>query len=239
MHPLSRHYFYREPKLTITWVIMRKLLRITYATSTLPKGTEREAPAHYGLGWLYHRQGIYHWAAQSFEKAINGDDLTSRKALYYEAVNHKLSGNFQRAMDTFKEFGDRFKEGLWVENAYYEWGISAFEAGDYDGAITILLNLIRQQDSLSNGAQVYTLLGEIFYANNEYTSAITAFEQAETMGNVDPYLRRQAQFQKHGFYTVIKLLNRLNHSLKMYMPKPQIPNWVLKPYFGVLTVTIN
>lgn len=162
----------------------------------LTKGTEREAPAHYGLGWLYHRQGIYHWAAQSFEKAINGDDLTSRKALYYEAVNHKLSGNFQRAMDTFKEFGDRFNEGLWVENAYYEWGISAFEAGDYDGAITILLNLIRQQDSLSNGAQVYTLLGEIFYANNEYTSAITAFEQAETMGNVDPYLRRQAQFQK-------------------------------------------
>ena len=95
-------------------------------------------------------------------------------------------------MDTFKEFGNRYKEGMWVEQAYYEWGISAFEAGNYDGAITILLNLIRQQDSLSNGAQVYTLLGEIFYANNEYTSSITAFEQAETMGNVDPSLRRQA-----------------------------------------------
>ena len=162
----------------------------------LTKGTEREAPAHYGLGWLYHHQGIYHWAAQSFERAIIGDDLQSRKALYYEAVNHKLSGNFQRAMDTFKEFGNRYKEGMWVEQAYYEWGISAFEAGNYDGAITILLNLISQQDSLSNGAQIYTLLGEIFYANNEYTSSITAFEQAETMGNVDPGLRRQAQFQK-------------------------------------------
>ena len=162
----------------------------------LTKGTEREAPAHYGLGWLYHHQGIYHWAAQSFEKAIIGDDLQSRKALYYEAVNHKLSGNFQRAMNTFKEFGNRYKEGLWVEQAYYEWGITAFEAGNYDGAITILLNLIRQQDSLSNGAQVYTLLGELFYANNEYTSAITAFEKAETIGNVDPSLRRQSQFQK-------------------------------------------
>ena len=51
----------------------------------LTKGTEREAPAHYGLGWLYHHQGIYHWAAQSFERAIIGDDLQSRKALYYEA----------------------------------------------------------------------------------------------------------------------------------------------------------
>ena len=110
---------------------------------------------------------------------------------------------------------------MWVEQAYYEWGISVFEAGNYDGAITILLNLIRQQDSLSNGAQVYTLLGEIFYANNEYTSSITAFEQAETMGNVDPSLRRQAQFQKLGYYTVIKLSNKLNHSLKVCMRKPQ------------------
>jgi len=132
----------------------------------LTKGTEREAPAHYGLGWLYHHQGIYHWAAQSFERAIIGDDPQSRKALYYEAVNHKLSGNFQRAMNTFKEFGNRYKEGMWVEQAYYEWGISAFEAGNYDEAITILLNLIRQQDSLSNGAQVYTLLGEEFLREN-------------------------------------------------------------------------
>ena len=39
----------------------------------LTEGTDREAPAHYGLGWLYSRQGIYHWAAQSFEKAIIDD----------------------------------------------------------------------------------------------------------------------------------------------------------------------
>ena len=162
----------------------------------LTKGTEKEAPAHYGLGWLYHRQGIYHWAAQEFEKAVVGDDIRSRKALYYEAVNHKLSGNFQRAMNTFEEFGTRFKDGLWVEEAYYEWGLSAFEAGDYDGAITILLQLVRQQQELQDAAKIYTLLGEIFYANNEYSSAITAFEEAEKVGNVDPYLRRQALFQK-------------------------------------------
>ncbi len=162
----------------------------------LTKGTDKEAPAHYGLGWLYHRQGIYHWAAQEFEKAVVGDDIRSRKALYYEAVNHKLSGNFQRAMNTFEEFGSRFKEGLWVEEAYYEWGLSAFEAGDYDGAITILLQLVRQQEELENAAKIYTLLGEIFYANNEYSSAITAFEEAEKVGNVDPFLRRQAIFQK-------------------------------------------
>lgn len=162
----------------------------------LTEGTDREALAHYGLGWLYHRQGVYHWAAQSFEKAVIGDDLISRKALYYEAINHKLGGNYQRAMDTFAEFGERYKSGLWVEEAYYEWGLSAFEAGDYSGAIEILLSLIRNQPELKDPGKVYTMLGEAYFANSEYTRASQAFEEAEKVADIDPELRRQARFQK-------------------------------------------
>jgi tetratricopeptide (TPR) repeat protein len=162
----------------------------------LTKGTEREAAAHYGLGWLYHRQEIYHWAAQSFEKAVTGDNELSRKALYYEAVNHKLGGQYQLSMDTFREFGDKFKSGLWVEEAYYEWSISAFEAGNYGESIETLLTLVRNQKELKNPGKVYTMLGEAFFANNEFTRATQAFEEAEKVADIDPALRRQAQFQK-------------------------------------------
>lgn len=162
----------------------------------LTKGTQREAPAHYGLGWLYHRQGIYHWAAQSFEKAIVDDTELSRKAMYYEAINHKLGGNYKRSMNTFAEFGTRFKQGLWVEEAYYEWAISSFEAGDYDTAIEILLNIIRNGDELKNPGKIYTMLGESYFANGEYTRASQAFEEAEQITDIDPSLRRQARFQK-------------------------------------------
>lgn len=162
----------------------------------LTKGTEREAPAHYGLGWLYHRQGIYHWAAQSFNKAITDDTELSRKAMYYEAINHKLGGNYQRSMNTFAEFGTRFKKGLWVEEAYYEWAISSFEAGDYDTAIEVLLNVVRNGDELKNPGKIYTMLGESYFANGEYTRASQAFEEAEQITDIDPSLRRQARFQK-------------------------------------------
>lgn len=162
----------------------------------LTEGTDREAPAHYGLGWLYSRQGIYHWAAQSFEKAVDGNDELARKALYYEAVNHKLGGNYQRAMATFEEFGDRYKSGLWVEEAYFEWAISAFEAGNYDAAIEIMLTLVRNQQELNDPGKVYTFLGEAFFANNEFTRASQAFEEAEKVADIDPALRRQARFQK-------------------------------------------
>ncbi len=162
----------------------------------LTKGTELEAAAHYGLGWLYNRQGIYHWAAQSFEKAITGDNELSRKATYYEAINHKLAGNYQRSMDTFQEFGDKYKSGLWVEEAYYEWSVSAFEGGNYGESIETLLTLIRNQKELKNPGQVYTMLGEAYFANNEFTGATRAFEEAEKVTDIDPTLRRQARFQK-------------------------------------------
>lgn len=162
----------------------------------LTKGTGREAAAHYGLGWLYNRQNIFHWAAQSFEKAISGDNELSRKAIYYEAVNHKLAGNYQLAMDTFREFGDTYKSGLWVDEAYYEWAISAFENGNYGEAIETLLTLLRNQDNLKSPGQVYTLLGEAYFANNEFTRASIAFEEAEKVSDIDPALRRQARFQK-------------------------------------------
>ena len=162
----------------------------------LTKGTELEATAHYGLGWLYNRQEIYHWAAQSYEKAITGDNELSRKATYYEAVNHKLAGNYQRSMDTFKEFGDKYKTGLWVEEAYYEWSISAFEGGNYAESIETLLKLVRNQEQLKNPGKIYTMLGEAFFANNEFTRASQAFEEAEKTVGIDPILRRQARFQK-------------------------------------------
>lgn len=162
----------------------------------LTKGTELEAAAHYGLGWLYHRQGVYHWAAQSFEKAITGDNELSRKATYYEAVNHKLAGNFQRSMNTFQQFGDNYKSGLWVEEAYYEWAISAFEGGNYGESIETLLTLVRNQETLKDPGKIYTMLGEAYFANNEFTRATQAFDEAEKVGDIDPALKRQARFQK-------------------------------------------
>lgn len=160
------------------------------------KGTGKERVAHYGLGWLYHKENIYHWAADSFEKAIAGDDEISRKAMYYQAVNLKLSGQYERSFEVFSEFGDRFRSGIWVEEAYYEWAVSSFEGGQYGDAIEIMLSLVRNQPELKDPGKVYTFLGEAYFANNEFTRATEAFEEAEKVINIDPNIKRQARFQK-------------------------------------------
>ncbi|MDR8393105.1 tetratricopeptide repeat protein [Aliifodinibius sp. S!AR15-10] len=160
------------------------------------KGTDRVRIAHYGLGWVYHKQQIYHWAADSFEKAAQGDDETARKALYYKAVNEKLGGRYDQAIETFRTFGDRYQEGLWVEEAYYEWAITAYEMGIYAETIETLLSIVRGEDNLDWAGKVYTLLGEAYFANKEYTRALQAFEEAEQLTNIDDSVKRQARFQK-------------------------------------------
>lgn len=160
------------------------------------KGTDEERAAHYGLGWLYHKQEIYHWASDEFEKAAEGSDELAQKALYYKAVNEKLGSRYREAMKTFRGFGERFKEGPWVEKTYYEWAITAYEMGRYGEAVEVLLPLVRKDDQLEWGGKVYTLLGESYFANEEYTRSIQAFEAAEAVTDVDPDVKRQARFQK-------------------------------------------
>lgn len=162
----------------------------------LTKGTPEERIAHYGLGWVYHKQEIYHWAAESFGRASVGKDELARKAQYYKAVNEKLGGQYGKSINSFRDFGDRFKTGLWVEKAYYEWSISAFEASRYGESIEVLLELVRSDVDLEEPGKVYTMLGQAFFANAEYTRAIQAFEEAEKVADIDPQLRRQATFQK-------------------------------------------
>lgn len=160
------------------------------------KGKNEERFAQYGLGWIYHKQGIYHWSAESFAKAVKGDDELSRKALYYKAINEKMAGLFPKSMETFQQFGKTFKEGFWIEEAYYEWAISSFEFGENTETIDIILRLVRGSTPLKHRGRLFSLLGEAYFANAEYTRALQAFEEAEKTTDIDPNVKIQASFQK-------------------------------------------
>ena len=152
--------------------------------------------AHYGLGWVYHKQEIYHWAARSFGEAAVGDDELARKALYYKGANEKMAGRSDQAITTFREFGDRFQSGPFTEQAYFEWAVMAFEVGFYGEAIEALRPLAQRADELENPGDVITFLGEVYFANGEYTRALETFDIAEELTELAPELKRQARFQR-------------------------------------------
>lgn len=112
--------------------------------------------AHYGLGWVYHKQDIFHWAARAFGEAAVGNDNIARKALYYKGANEKLASRYDQAIESFREFGERFRDGVFSEQAYFEWAVTAFEVGFYGEAIEALRPLAQRADQLENPGQVLT-----------------------------------------------------------------------------------
>ncbi len=162
----------------------------------LSEGKEDQRRAHYGLGWLYNKQEIYHWASDAFAKAADGDDDLARKALYYKAANEVIGGRYREALETFGAFGAKYKTGMWVEEAYYEWALTAFEVGNNALAIDICLDLIRRDLAKNKPGEVFILLGEAYFANNEFTRAIQAFDAAAQSTSLNPDIKRQARFQK-------------------------------------------
>ncbi len=162
----------------------------------LNKGNDKARYAYYGLGWVYNKQGIYHWAADAFAKAAKGNDEIARKALYYKAVNEKLGGKYENALNTFREFGKKYKSGLWVQQVYYEWAVTAFQTGRYVETIETCLKLVRNDAPLKKPGQVFSLLGQAYFANNEYSRAMEAFDQAAKAGKAEPGVVEQSRFQK-------------------------------------------
>lgn len=152
--------------------------------------------AHYGLGWVYHKQEIYHWAARSFGEAAKGDDELARKALYYKGANEKMAGRSDQAIETFREFGDTYSYGVFSEQAYFEWAVLAFEVGFYGEAIEALRPLAQRAEDLDNPGDVITFLGEVYFANGEYTRALETFEIADELADLNPEVKRQARFQR-------------------------------------------
>src|SRR5690606_20400190 len=83
-----------------------------------------------------------------------------------------------------------------IEEAYYEWALTALDVGNNVMAIDVCLDLIRRNMATKQPGLVFILLGEAYYANNEFTRAIQAFDAAAETTNLDPDIKRQARFQK-------------------------------------------
>lgn len=189
----------------------RDATRYYLQTINLTEGLPEERMAHYGLGWVYHKQEIYHWAARSFQRAATrgeptdgalpaaGDlerDELGRKALYYTAVNQKLAGRYDLAVDAFRLFHEQYPEGLFAEEGAFELAVTAFEMGRHGESIETLLPLARRLETLKRPGEVLTFLGEAYFANGEYTRALQTFELAESRIEVPEQAKIQARFQK-------------------------------------------
>jgi len=89
----------------------------------------------YGLGWNYHFEGVYEWAAEQFElaKRGNNDDL-AHKAAYYEGVNLALAVQSRQAAKVFEELIAMWPRGELTGHAWIEMGMARYALRQWQGA---------------------------------------------------------------------------------------------------------
>ena len=65
-----------------------------------------------GLGWNYHREDVYEWAADQFELAQEGhEDVLAHRARYYQGVNEALAVQHEAAVASFEDVIARWPDG--------------------------------------------------------------------------------------------------------------------------------
>ena len=68
-----------------------------------------ETTVYFSLAQCYYLAKDYEKAAQFFHKAYKADAVKNATALYYEALNVKMQGNYKEALPLFKQFSKSYQ----------------------------------------------------------------------------------------------------------------------------------
>jgi TolA-binding protein len=153
--------------------------------------------ARFGLGWNYHYEEAYQWAADEFAQVRDGSgDELDREALYYEGVNRKLSAQPYEAVDRFREYADRFPDGPLADHAFFELGLVQYALGQWGEASESFGRLISGYRRSSLLGEAFLHRGNTLIALGDFDAALLAFDQAIERNAAGSRLRDEVVFQK-------------------------------------------
>ncbi|NNE71180.1 MAG: tetratricopeptide repeat protein [Rhodothermales bacterium] len=153
--------------------------------------------AKLGLGWNYHYEGAFQWASEEFAGVQNGsgDDL-DREALYYEAVNLKLSAKPYEAVEHFGEYVAGYPEGELADRALFEQGVLLYALRDWAESQAVFRRMVSDYPRSEVVGEAYMHLGNTLIARGDFDAALEAFDQAIERNAASQSLRDDVVFQK-------------------------------------------
>ena len=173
-------------------------------------------------GHRLHDQARY--ALTDFPKAMSAfDELAadssriSQAALFRRGVAEKLSGSSDVARTTWESVLIRFPKGDYADNATYELGLLAYEAGDIPGAKAEFEKLIAEYPRSDVIADAHQMTGECLISQAEYAQAIVQFEKALSVGAAEPATRSAASYQLAWAQYKSGDLEKAESSFKMFL----------------------
>jgi TolA-binding protein len=177
----------------------------------------RQEEALYGLGWAQLNGQTYRSALETFQQLRRAfPDTRFRESLYYARIKGYLGlRQLPAAQDAHRQLAREFPQGKWLDAATLEFARTAYEAGDYATAASLIKQLAAPTKSSPLTSVASVLQGDLFYREGKFTEAIEAYRRAEQAGLPDNLLattlmkRAFTSYQQRDFANAAADLERL------------------------------
>ncbi|MEO6346420.1 MAG: tetratricopeptide repeat protein, partial [Aquaticitalea sp.] len=152
-----------------------------------------------------YNEGSYSEAKKMFEKSLREprDSKFTARATFWKAETDYVLGNFSDALNGFKQFQQQPEEASTAEfkNLDYNLAYTYFKQKNYPKATELFKSFIdnRKDDKLRLN-DAYLRLGDGYFVSSEYQDAITSYEKAIAINEIET---DYAAFQKAMSYGYI------------------------------------
>ncbi|MEM6644642.1 MAG: tetratricopeptide repeat protein [Bacteroidota bacterium] len=153
--------------------------------------------ALYGLAWNYYYAEAHQLAAVEFAKVYpNETDELAHKAMYYEGVNRKITGELQTALGLFQGAVQGWPEGVLADEAQFEAGVTLYELRRWREANEAFTQLVRTYRTSPFVGEALRLQGDTYIAIGDFDAAFESFDRAINLDAAPQELRDEVTFQK-------------------------------------------
>jgi TolA-binding protein len=158
-------------------------------------GNKLEREVTYALGWALLKQKKFGAAAETFSKLTSGNDAFALAAMYRKGVAEKLGGKRDEAARTLNMLYTIDAKSDYADNALYDLGLMMYEDKKIPEAKQYFEKVTAEYPTSDVLADGYEMLGECFFAEENYDAARAAYGQALKQAGAPPEVKATASFQ--------------------------------------------
>ncbi|MFA6349602.1 MAG: tetratricopeptide repeat protein [Candidatus Omnitrophota bacterium] len=134
---------------------------------------------HYGIAWVYLKQGKFKEAIDEFQKvARSSDDMIVKvSALCQIGDTYKDSGDLTKAIEVYDNILKNYPDSIYGDYVQYQLGLALLKNSNYDAAILAFKSLQKNFPRSKLLDDAYYSLGLAHFQREDYTSSKEVFER--------------------------------------------------------------
>jgi len=150
---------------------------------------------HYGLAWVYLKEGDFKQAIEEFKRTakVSDDKVIKVSALCQIGDAYQDSGDYNKAIETYDSILKNYPDNFYSDYVQYQLGLTMLKLSNYDAAILAFKTLKANFPNSKLLDDASYAIGLTYFQRQDYLASKESFESFEKEFK-DSNLRQQALY---------------------------------------------